>query len=103
VDNRQEVREFLTTRRAHTTPDQAGLPTTGIRRVPGVERRARPPPDYTDNQAITSIAQITRGIFRLLERLLVQIERVLKINEPTIVANDLVEAARSTLVIGVAE
>jgi transcriptional regulator with XRE-family HTH domain len=38
VDNRQEVREFLTTRRARITPDQAGLPTTGARRVPGLRR-----------------------------------------------------------------
>jgi transcriptional regulator with XRE-family HTH domain len=38
VDNRQEVREFLTTRRARITPDQAGLPTSGARRVPGLRR-----------------------------------------------------------------
>ncbi|MGW7682889.1 helix-turn-helix transcriptional regulator [Kribbella sp. NPDC054772] len=38
MDNRQEVREFLTTRRARITPDQAGLPVTGARRVPGLRR-----------------------------------------------------------------
>jgi transcriptional regulator with XRE-family HTH domain len=38
VDNRAEVREFLTTRRARITPEQAGLPTTGTRRVPGLRR-----------------------------------------------------------------
>ncbi|GAA1676709.1 helix-turn-helix transcriptional regulator [Kribbella yunnanensis] len=38
MDNRQEVREFLTTRRARITPEQAGLPTTGARRVPGLRR-----------------------------------------------------------------
>lgn len=38
VDNRQEVREFLTTRRARLTPDRAGLPVTGRRRVPGLRR-----------------------------------------------------------------
>jgi transcriptional regulator with XRE-family HTH domain len=38
VDNRQEVREFLTTRRARITPDRAGLPTSGARRVPGLRR-----------------------------------------------------------------
>jgi transcriptional regulator with XRE-family HTH domain len=37
-DVRQEVREFLTTRRARITPDQAGLPATGSRRVPGLRR-----------------------------------------------------------------
>jgi transcriptional regulator with XRE-family HTH domain len=38
VDNRAEVREFLTTRRARLTPDQVGLPTIGTRRVPGLRR-----------------------------------------------------------------
>ena len=38
MDNRQEVREFLTTRRARITPDQAGLPVSGARRVPGLRR-----------------------------------------------------------------
>jgi transcriptional regulator with XRE-family HTH domain len=37
-DVRREVREFLTTRRARITPDQAGLPLTGSRRVPGLRR-----------------------------------------------------------------
>ena len=59
------------------------------------------PDDYTDTQTVTAIAQVTRGNFRLLERLLIQIERVVKINELTTVTNDVVEAARSTLVIGV--
>ncbi|HEV7195610.1 MAG TPA: helix-turn-helix transcriptional regulator, partial [Pedococcus sp.] len=38
MDNRQEVREFLTTRRARITPGQVGMPTTGSRRVPGLRR-----------------------------------------------------------------
>jgi transcriptional regulator with XRE-family HTH domain len=39
VDNRREVREFLTSRRARITPDQAGLPAYGgNRRVPGLRR-----------------------------------------------------------------
>ena len=38
MDNRSEVREFLTTRRARLTPDQVGLPPTGTRRVPGLRR-----------------------------------------------------------------
>lgn len=33
-----EVQEFLTSRRARITPDAAGLPTTGNRRVPGLRR-----------------------------------------------------------------
>lgn len=38
VDNRQEVREFLVSRRAKITPEQAGLPTGPNRRVPGLRR-----------------------------------------------------------------
>src|SRR3954467_6470378 len=38
MDNRSEVREFLTTRRARLNPEQAGLPTTRARRVPGLRR-----------------------------------------------------------------
>jgi transcriptional regulator with XRE-family HTH domain len=39
VDNRTEVREFLTTRRAKLTPAQAGVPLYGQRRrVPGLRR-----------------------------------------------------------------
>jgi len=38
VDNRAEVREFLVSRRAKITPQQAGLPEVGARRVPGLRR-----------------------------------------------------------------
>jgi transcriptional regulator with XRE-family HTH domain len=39
MDNRSEVRDFLTTRRARLTPERAGLPTYGNnRRVPGLRR-----------------------------------------------------------------
>jgi transcriptional regulator with XRE-family HTH domain len=38
VDTRSEIREFLTSRRARITPEQAGLPTYGPRRVPGLRR-----------------------------------------------------------------
>jgi transcriptional regulator with XRE-family HTH domain len=39
VDTRSEIREFLTSRRAKITPDQAGLRTYGgSRRVPGLRR-----------------------------------------------------------------
>lgn len=58
------------------------------------------PDDFTDAQAIAAIQRITRGNFRLLERLFPQIQRVLKINDLTTITNDVVEAAASTLVIG---
>ncbi|PTL71927.1 transcriptional regulator [Rathayibacter caricis DSM 15933] len=38
MDNRAEVREFLITRRARLTPEQAGLPGGGRRRVAGLRR-----------------------------------------------------------------
>jgi DNA transposition AAA+ family ATPase len=56
--------------------------------------------DFTDTQAIAAISRITRGNFRLLHRLCVQIERILLINELTVITEEVVEAARSTLVIG---
>jgi transcriptional regulator with XRE-family HTH domain len=39
VDNRSDIRDFLATRRARITPEQAGLlPGSGRRRVPGLRR-----------------------------------------------------------------
>ncbi|MEU7555928.1 helix-turn-helix transcriptional regulator [Streptomyces sp. NPDC044571] len=38
MDNRQEVREFLVSRRAKISPEQAGLPAGPKRRVPGLRR-----------------------------------------------------------------
>ncbi|KQS66658.1 AAA family ATPase [Modestobacter sp. Leaf380] len=58
------------------------------------------PEDFTDAQAVAAIQRITRGNFRLLERLLPQIQRILKINELDTITDDVIEAARSTLVIG---
>ena len=57
--------------------------------------------DFTDAQAMASIARITGGNFRLLHRLFVQIGRILKINGLSVITDEVVEAARSTLVIGV--
>ena len=38
MDNRDEVREFLISRRAKISPAEAGLPVVGARRVPGLRR-----------------------------------------------------------------
>lgn len=38
MDNRAEVREFLTSRRSRITPERAGLPAGPRRRVPGLRR-----------------------------------------------------------------
>jgi DNA transposition AAA+ family ATPase len=56
--------------------------------------------DFTDAQAVAAVGRITRGNFRLVHRLFVQIERVLKINDLAVITSDVVETARSTLVIG---
>ena len=47
--------------------------------------------------------RITGGNFRLVHRLFVQIERILRINGLQAVTDDVVEAARSVLVIGPTE
>ena len=38
MDTKKEIQEFLTSRRAGVTPEQAGLATYGARRVPGLRR-----------------------------------------------------------------
>ena len=60
--------------------------------------RTLDPEDFTDAQAIAAIERITRGNFRLLERLFPQIGRVLKINQLDTITDDVIEAAASTLI-----
>ena len=38
MDNHDEVRAFLTSRRAKVSPEQAGIPAYGSRRVAGLRR-----------------------------------------------------------------
>ncbi|PZP56508.1 MAG: ATP-binding protein [Micavibrio aeruginosavorus] len=54
------------------------------------------------DEAMTAIIRMTRGNFRLLERLLSQIERVLEINKLSEITLEVVEVARENLVIGAA-
>lgn len=64
------------------------------------KRRGRTldPDDFTDAQAIAAIERITRGNFRLLERLFPQIGRALKINQLDTITDDIIEAAAGTLI-----
>ncbi len=56
--------------------------------------------DFTDNEAITAVARITAGNFRLVQRLFAQITRILDINDLTATTKEVVDTARQNLVIG---
>ena len=78
-------------------------PASEIRQLP--ERHWTPPGvklprDAIDAIAAASIIRITGGNFRLLNRLLTQVERILEINAWPTVSKEVVEAARENLVIG---
>jgi transcriptional regulator with XRE-family HTH domain len=57
MDNRAEVREFLTSRRAKITPEQAGLPGGSRRRVPGLRR-----------SEVAALADLSAEYYAKLER-----------------------------------
>jgi transcriptional regulator with XRE-family HTH domain len=57
VDSRNEIREFLATRRARITPQQAGVATYGRRRVPGLRR-----------EEVAMLAGVSTDYYARLER-----------------------------------
>lgn len=79
----EEMRRMLTD---HWSEMGRSVPSTGI----------------SDREAVAAIIRITGGNFRLLHRLLSQIERILTLNRLEAVTPDAVEAARESLVIGTA-
>src|SRR6478609_9502391 len=57
MDAAAELSEFLTTRRANITPEQAGLPSYGKRRVVGLRR-----------EEVASLAGVSVEYYKRLER-----------------------------------
>ena len=57
MDSNNEIREFLATRRARITPQQAGLATYGRRRVPGLRR-----------EEVAMLAGVSTDYYARLER-----------------------------------
>ena len=57
MDATDDIAEFLTTRRAKVTPEQAGLPSYGKRRVPGLRR-----------EEVASLAGMSVEYYKRLER-----------------------------------
>ncbi|QIY66368.1 helix-turn-helix transcriptional regulator [Streptomyces sp. RPA4-2] len=75
MDNREEVREFLTSRRAKITPDQAGLPSGSRRRVPGLRRSevaalADMSVEYYSKLERGDLAGVSPGVLEALARAL---------------------------------
>ncbi len=56
--------------------------------------------DFTDAEALAAVIRITGGNWRLLHRLMSQVECLLRINELHTITKEVVEAARENLIIG---
>ncbi len=56
--------------------------------------------NFTEQEAISTLLCITGGNFRVIHPLLMQIERIVQINDLQMVIKEVVEAARMNLIIG---
>lgn len=75
MDNREEVREFLTSRRSKITPERVGLPAGSRRRVPGLRRsevaaRADVSVDYYGKLERGSLAGVSPAVLEAVARAL---------------------------------
>jgi transcriptional regulator with XRE-family HTH domain len=57
MDARSEIRDFLTSRRARIKPEDVGLPTYGLRRVPGLRR-----------EEVATLAGVSLDYYNRMER-----------------------------------
>jgi transcriptional regulator with XRE-family HTH domain len=80
VDNRNDIRDFLTSRRARITPEQAGLPAFGgHRRVPGLRREEAA---LLAGVSIDYYTRLERGnLSGVSESVLVALARALQLDE----------------------
>jgi transcriptional regulator with XRE-family HTH domain len=80
MDNRNEIREFLASRRAKLTPEQAGLPNFGgVRRVPGLRREEV---SLLAGVSVEYYTRVERGsLAGVSDSVLEAIVRALKLNE----------------------
>jgi transcriptional regulator with XRE-family HTH domain len=73
VDTKSEIREFLTSRRAKITPEQAGIAAYGQRRVPGLRREevavlAGVSVDYYTRMERGSLGGVSESVLEALAR-----------------------------------
>ncbi|WP_334172691.1 helix-turn-helix transcriptional regulator [Sinomonas sp.] len=79
MDTRSEVREFLRRRRAKVTPEQAGMPGGGRRRVPGLRREEVA---LLANVSVDYYARLERGdLSGVSEEILDALARTLQLDE----------------------
>jgi len=56
--------------------------------------------DVLAEEALVEIIKITRGNFRLIQRLVMQIERIMRLNKINDLRKDVVETAKESLITG---